>query len=466
MSLILLSFSIQRTCGILNVSTGSHEDASLRSSNNMLQDYQQHIIPHNSMANPNSTHNPLLVDVNLFVYSFSSISVVDMDYTIDFMLRQRWLDERLKSIAPRKELKLKPITYMKNRLWLPDLFFRNAKSGFLHQITQPNYLLWLDSNSVITFSQKISMKLSCHMSLWNFPMDTQPCKLNIGSYGYAKEDLEFRWRKSNVYKAVDGASMNASSWSAIEIRPGLEINEFTLISHDAYYCAAEYSSTGKFSCLEVEFRLRRRFGFYLIYAYLPSMLIVIIAWVSFLLDPSAVPARVSIGLLCVLALITQSAAILTQLPRVSYVKAMDIWVFVCLAFVVSSLLEFAAANTLARKSELSKATKFLRPNALDRDKPSIINVGTSKESTDLFKYDKSESKPTIKGAGKQSSKSETEQNDEFSVKLPAPNTSVRSERVENACQVHQLDMLFALAYPALFLVFNVAYWFYYLIYAS
>ena len=40
-------------------------------------------------------------------------------------------------------------------------------------------------------------------------------------------------------------------------------------------------STGVFSCLMVEFHLKRQFGYYLLQAYIPSMLIVILSWVSF-----------------------------------------------------------------------------------------------------------------------------------------------------------------------------------------
>ncbi len=38
---------------------------------------------------------------------------------------------------------------------------------------------------------------------------------------------------------------------------------------------------GVYSCLMVEFFLKRQFGYYLLQAYIPSMLIVILSWVSF-----------------------------------------------------------------------------------------------------------------------------------------------------------------------------------------
>jgi len=54
---------------------------------------------------------------------------------------------------------------------------------------------------------------------------------------------------------------------------------------------------GAFPCLEIRFVLRRDFGYFLIQIYVPSMLVVILSWVSFWINVDASPARVSIGLL-------------------------------------------------------------------------------------------------------------------------------------------------------------------------
>ena len=108
-------------------------------------------------------------------------------------------------------------------------------------------------------------------------------------------------------------------------------------------------STGAYPCLMVDFILKRDIGYYMIQLYVPSVLIVILSWVAFWISIDAIPARVTIGLLTVLTMTTQSTGARSQLPRVSYIKAIDVWMSVCLIFVFMSLLEFAVVNVFSRK---------------------------------------------------------------------------------------------------------------------
>lgn len=99
----------------------------------------------------------------------------------------------------------------------------------------------------------------------------------------------------------------------------------------------------------MDLHLTRKYGYQLIQEFIPSALIVMLSWVSFWISLDAVPARISLGLLSVLTMTTQSSGSRANLPEVSYIKAIDIWMSVCMLFVFAALIEYALVNVLDRK---------------------------------------------------------------------------------------------------------------------
>uniref|UniRef100_A0A1I8FFF7 Neur_chan_LBD domain-containing protein n=1 Tax=Macrostomum lignano TaxID=282301 RepID=A0A1I8FFF7_9PLAT len=197
-------------------------------------------------------------------------------------LRQYWNDTRL-AYAHRGYNQSLTLNSKKSELWVPDLYFINEKEGSFHEITTPNLLLRVNPTGRVTYSQKLTVKLSCNMDLKKFPMDQQRCPLEDGKL----DDLE--------------------------------LPEFVTPPNISTENRVVKYLTGNYSYLIATFYLNRKSGFYLIQTYIPSILIVILSWVSFWIDVRAVPARISLGLLTVLSMTTQSSGALGQLPRVSYI---------------------------------------------------------------------------------------------------------------------------------------------------
>jgi glycine receptor alpha-3 len=95
---------------------------------------------------------------------------------------------------------------------------------------------------------------------------------------------------------------------------------------------------GNYSRLACDIQFVRSMGFYLIQIYIPSSLIVVISWVSFWINRNAAPARVSLGVTTVLTMTTLMSSTNAQLPKISYVKSIDIYLGTCFVMVFASLL--------------------------------------------------------------------------------------------------------------------------------
>nr|NP_001191520.1 GluClAc2 [Aplysia californica]ACT37244.1 GluClAc2 [Aplysia californica] len=273
------------------------------------------------------------VDVQIYVLSIDTVNEQSMDYSLHIYLRQRWVDPRLQFMNYSRAVWLELDAKLMSKVWVPDTFFRNEKKGEFHIVTVPNRLMHLYRNGTIYYSMRLSVLLSCHMKLQKYPLDVQKCPILIASYGYTTENIIYRW--------IDH--------KPIDYQDNLQLSQYTLVGESLDNCTKTYKETGSFSCVRADFILKRDVGFYIIQVYVPSVLIVILSWVSFWLDIEAIPARISLGVLTVLTMTTQSSGARSSLPRVSYVKAIDVWMATCLFFVFASLLEFAYINVLARR---------------------------------------------------------------------------------------------------------------------
>ncbi|XP_048398929.1 glycine receptor subunit alphaZ1 isoform X1 [Stegostoma tigrinum] len=296
---------------------------------------------------PNFKGPPVNVTCNIFINSFGSIAETTMDYRLNIFLRQQWNDPRLAySEFPDDSLDLDPS--MLDSIWKPDLFFANEKGAHFHEITTDNKLLRIFKNGNVLYSIRLTLSLSCPMDLKNFPMDVQTCIMQLESFGYTMNDLIFQWDEK-----------------AVQVAEGLTLPQFILQEEKDLRDCTKHYNTGKFTCIEARFHLERQMGYYLIQMYIPSLLIVILSWVSFWINMDAAPARVGLGITTVLTMTTQSSGSRASLPKVSYVKAIDIWMAVCLLFVFSALLEYAAVNFVSRQHK--ELLRFRRRRRLHKE---------------------------------------------------------------------------------------------------
>lgn len=364
------------------------------------------------------------VMVYMKILAIASVDVINMEYTVDMYLRQKWRDPRLswnKIHQFKHYTKSIDIPSKKDQLWLPDLFFRNGKRGYMHKMTVPNHLLRLDPDGQILFSQKVTMIFACQMQLHTFPMDIQYCDMNIGSYGYTKEQLTFYWK----------------SQDPVALQEKMQISEFDtpvqVICRDCSNKAA--TSTGRYTCLYARFELQRQLGSYLAGTYIPAFLTIMVSWLSFWVSVEAVPARITLGLLTLLGILTQSANVMSNLPRVSYIKALDIWIIACIMFIIGALVEFAIASVLARKQRQLEWQNQIRTIV----RQELVKMGVLQINNNSRVHGQGEELETL--------------------------LTTQMEDVKNGDgQIEsEIDAYSRFLFPATFILYNCFYWLYYLV---
>jgi gamma-aminobutyric acid receptor subunit beta len=236
---------------------------------------------------------PLLLDIEIRLASFDSISEVNMDYTLTLYLNQYWRDDRL--IFGNKSEEMTLTGEIIDKFWLPDTFFPNDKSAYLHDVTEKNKMIRLNGNGEILYGMRFTSTLACMMDLRRYPLDRQNCTVEVESYGYTQADVIMRWKNGRA---------SILDLDKVQL-PQFTITGYDTISYGIYlatgkiktkeYRIIDFYSKGVYQRLSLSFILQRNIGYFLFQTYLPSILIVMLSWVSFWINHEATSARVALG---------------------------------------------------------------------------------------------------------------------------------------------------------------------------
>ncbi|KAI3365967.1 hypothetical protein L3Q82_009801, partial [Scortum barcoo] len=269
---------------------------------------------------------PVAVGMSIDVASIDMVSEVNMDYTLTMYFQQYWRDKRLAYIGIPLNLTLD--NRVADQLWVPDTYFLNDKKSFVHGVTVKNRMIRLHPDGTVLYGLRITTTAACMMDLRRYPLDEQNCTLEIESYGYTTDDIEFYWKGGD--SAVTGVTR-------IEL-PQFSIVDYKLVSRNVVF------STGAYPRLSLSFKLKRNIGYFILQTYMPSILITILSWVSFWINYDASAARVALGITTVLTMTTINTHLRETLPKIPYVKAIDMYLMGCFVMVFLALLEYAFVN--------------------------------------------------------------------------------------------------------------------------
>ncbi|XP_063593968.1 glycine receptor subunit beta-type 4-like [Penaeus indicus] len=416
----------------LSLPAGSCQNANvnLQVLDELLQQYDRRATPTNHL------NSATTVNCELYIRSFGSIDPNSMDYQVDLYLRQTWVDERLNHDDIKQPLDLNDPNLVK-AIWKPEVYFPNAKHAEFQFVTVPNVLVRINPNGEILYMLRLKLVFACMMELSKFPLDSQVCTMEIASFSKTMKELNLSWKSDAPIKMYKNMRM-----------PQFEMEEIVPTT------CQESVQIGNYSCLVAEFHMRRAIGFHLVQSYLPTTLIVVISWVSFWMDVDSVPGRTTLGVTTLLTVSSKSSGIQAGLPQVSYVKAIDVWMGACTAFVFSALLEFTLVNYLWRRRPMGPTRASTGPNGnCIRSYNSKFPCGTPSPNESKTVVESLANSPGLTPVGGADAMGERGNMAHV----------MRAFKQTNKIRARQIDEYCRGIFPLFFGLFNIFYWCYYLL---
>uniref|UniRef100_A0A8C5H082 Gamma-aminobutyric acid receptor subunit beta-2-like n=2 Tax=Gouania willdenowi TaxID=441366 RepID=A0A8C5H082_GOUWI len=414
---------------------------------------------------------PVGVGMNIDIASIDMVSEVNMDYTLTMYFQQAWRDKRLSySEIP---LNLTLDNRVADQLWVPDTYFLNDKKSFVHGVTVKNRMIRLHPDGTVLYGLRITTTAACMMDLRRYPLDEQNCTLEIESYGYTTDDIEFYWRGGN--NAVTGVDR-------------IELPQFSIVDHKLIAKKVVFS-TGAYPRLSLSFKLKRNIGYFILQTYMPSILITILSWVSFWINYDASAARVALGITTVLTMTTINTHLRETLPKIPYVKAIDMYLMGCFVFVFLALLEYALVNYIffgrgpqrqkraAEKSAIANNEKMrMDPNKMDTHENILLGnldikndmgvselaLGLNDPRNTMLTYDSSTLQYRKAGLARHNfGRNPLERHMTQKKSRLRRRASQLKITIPDLSDVNSIDKWSRMIFPSVFSLFNIIYWLYY-----
>jgi hypothetical protein len=275
-------------------------------------------------------HDKHYVLVSLFVTKMENFESAEETVFLEFSLVMWWRDKEL--IGKSGD------DFDPTKVWNPEIDLVGTFK-IKHVPDGDKGTFWiLDRFSpygIVNYYTKFRTTLHVPLELRSFPFDQQVINLRVTSRSWGMGNLVFV--NFTTDEALEDMLVNMDMQDWENLRPLVVYEEKPFSSEDR----RNYSQI----CLEIQ--LKRKTGYYLKNIIFLVMLISIMEWAVFFLDPLLLDSRLSIGVTLFLAAVAFNFVISEEIPRVSHSTHVSKYFLVTYTSLMLSIVENVIAFILA-----------------------------------------------------------------------------------------------------------------------
>ncbi|XP_066941354.1 uncharacterized protein [Macrobrachium rosenbergii] len=286
------------------------------------KDYHAHLPP----RVPRKANSNVPVVIRVVIKSID-IQTVNMDMRLSYELEMSWFDNRLEYVnlkaneslnAPRVDTMKKlwsPIVKLLNTDTIDELLISDDAVASISRLREPvrrddsvaaEVDVFSGEENPITVSRKYSTTYTCQFDLTLYPFDAQHCDMHLQVVSGLVSFLEVHPNSTVIYL---GSKM---------------LNEYEIGQEAMIMDGPRVPSE-----VRVRIPLIRLYGYSILNIYIPSLILIIISYLTLFFRTHFFDLRIMAALTSLLVLATLFAQASSSLPQTSYFKMVDIWLLFC-----------------------------------------------------------------------------------------------------------------------------------------
>ena len=277
---------------------------------------------------PGADDGPTRVSIGIWIVDISSIDSAQQSFTAEMALVLRWKDPRLAHTGNGV------VRYPLEQVWHPRIAVVNETNSVSRKFPD---LVEVEPDGRVTYRQRYAGAFSQPLRLRSFPFDRQMFRLQFVAVRYKANEVQFVPDQDWIDNGLKQAGGIATS---------ITLPDWTIESWNTKSLSYALAPGFEYSGYAFEFTASRNAQHYVWKVILPLVLIVIMSWAVFWIDPVTSNSQISIAVTSMLTLIAYRFAIDNQLPRLPYTTNLDAFILMSTVLVFFSFIEVLVTTIL------------------------------------------------------------------------------------------------------------------------
>src|SRR6266513_2258319 len=291
---------------------------------------------------PNADSGPTQISVGIWVADISNIDSAQQNFTAELAVVLRWKDSRLAHTG--KGI----VRYPLEQIWHPRLSIVNETNSVSRKFPDS---VEVDPDGTVTSRQRYAGAFTQPLRLQSFPFDRQTFRVQL---------VAVRYQSNEVMFVPDQVWIRDGLKEAGGISPAVTLPDWTIEKWELKPLVYALAPHHQYSSYAFEFTASRNVQHYLLNVILSLVLIVMMSWAVFWIDPIHANSQISVAVTSMLTLIAYRYAVDTQLPRLPYMTRIDLFFLVSTLLVFFSLIEVLVTTILDNNQQTERAKKIDR----------------------------------------------------------------------------------------------------------
>jgi len=277
---------------------------------------------------PGADDGPTRVSIGIWMVDISGIDSAQQNFIAEMAVVLRWKDPRFAHTGNGI------VRYPLEQVWHPRIAVVNETNSVSRKFPD---LVEVEPDGRVTYRQRYAGAFSQPLRLRSFPFDRQTFRVQFVAVRYRVNEVQFEPDQDWIDNGLKQAG---------GIAPSITLPDWTIENWNTKSLSYALAPGFEYSGYAFEFTATRNVSHYILKVMFPLVLIVIMSWAVFWMDPIHSNAQINIAITSMLTLIAYRFATDNQLPRLAYMTRLDAFILMGTVLIFLSLIEVITTTIL------------------------------------------------------------------------------------------------------------------------